>query len=325
MDVMLVLVAILTMGTAVWLWRLSKPETVEEYLVTSLAPRPRVEMRFLEPRDATAEPVRVLVAAAILAGIAVGVALGIAYSIYLVINLIVKGYTWPAFLLILVLMLLLYFVLRLIARGLVFREIPIMRQEMHESIRTIKEEIYEEIYKRAPSMGIPKPIDYFARSVRLPEKVYEGDSYEISISLRPNFWVPSTGGELLHIQDDKSDKSIVVQFSKDSSLEQFLEIELLAAGLVIDGEKKQRQFLTSQTLSYHWNCYFPNSGSHTLSLVLRLASQSDTIELGAVQHSVKVFRLDHLTKRQVWLLASLAGIVSGGFAIAETLHQLGVW
>jgi len=159
----------------------------------------------------------------------------------------------------------------------------------------------------------------------LPRKVYEGDSQTISINLKPTFWIPQTSGESLRIQDTKSGKSVAVQIPQNGSLQQFLEIELLAAGLTVAGEKKQQQRLAFQTLSYHWNCYFQNSGNHTVSLVLRLVSVSATIEIGAIQHSIKVVKLDHLTQRQVWLVASLAGIVSGGFAIAEVLHQLGVW
>nr|QNO50568.1 hypothetical protein HGEBJNHG_00043 [Methanosarcinales archaeon ANME-2c ERB4] len=183
-----------------------------------------------------------------------------------------------------------------------------------------------EIIAYAPIESVGK-IEYikYAGEAVLPKKVYAGDSHSISINLNPAFWIPPTGTEPLRIQDTRSGKSIVVQILRDSSLEQFLEIELLAAGLTVDGEKKQRQPLTSQPLPYCWNCHFPNSGDHRLSLILRLVSSSGTIELGVIPHSIKVVKLDHLTQRQVWIMASLAGIVSGGLAIAEVLHQLGVW
>jgi hypothetical protein len=232
----------------------------------------------------------------------VGLVLGVVGGIYL----FSKGYIWAVLILALLLLPLLHL--------LFLRRLP---------ARPAKE---EEIIAYAPLESVGK-IEYikYAGEAVLPRKVYAGDSHSISINLNPAFWIPPTGTEPLRIQDTRSGKSIVVQILRDGSLEQFLEIELLAAGLTVDGGKKQRQPLTSQPLPYCWNCYFPNSGNHRLSLILRLVSSSGTIELGVIPHSIKVVKLDHLTQRQVWIMASLAGIVSGGLAIAEVLHQLGVW
>jgi hypothetical protein len=165
----------------------------------------------------------------------------------------------------------------------------------------------------------------FAGEVTLPKRVYECDSQNISVDLRQAFSTSATHAEALYIQDTKSGKSVVLQFLQNNSVKEFLEIELLAAGLTVDGEKRQRQSLALQTLSYRWNGYFPNSGNHTLALMLRVVCPSGAIELGAIEHTIKVAKLDHLTKRQIWILASLAGIVSGGLAIAEALDKLGVW
>ncbi len=165
----------------------------------------------------------------------------------------------------------------------------------------------------------------FEGEATLPRQVYVGDSHSISVVLRPAPRAPEIGHKQLRIRDTKRGKSIVIDIPRDIDTEQFLEIELLAAGLEVAGEAKQRQPLTSPTLSYWWNCYFPNSGRHGLTLVLRLVSASDATELGAVHHNINVAKLDGLTQRQVWLMASLAGILSGGLAIAEALRQLGVW
>ena len=153
----------------------------------------------------------------------------------------------------------------------------------------------------------------------LPKKVYVGNSHSITLNLKPTF---STlySEESFRIQDSESGKFIVLQIQRDSNLETFLEIQLLAAGLVVDGDKMQRQGLTLSPLAYNWNCYFPNSGDHVLSLIIRVGSQSNAIELGTIQHSVKVAQLDHLTQRQV----QMAGIITGGLAIAISLQQLGV-
>lgn len=296
-----ILATILLVGVAVWLWRLSKAQMINLSLETLLVPRPEVTVSPIPKPSVISVLYRAVIdwLSTILPFVVlVGLVSGVLGSIYLLI----KGYIWA--ILILSMLLLLLFITKMLKCG-----------EMC----------------RAPSTGsFPLDYDYirrveYAGEAALPMKVYVGDSHSISINLESTSGILQTGAEQLRIQDTKSGKLVAVQILRDSSLQQFLEIELLAAGLEVSGEKKQRQTLTSQTLSYRWNCYFPNSGNHTLSLILRLVSPSDTIELGAMQHSIKVVKLDHLTQRQVWLIASLAGIVSGGLVIAELLHQLGVW
>ncbi len=159
----------------------------------------------------------------------------------------------------------------------------------------------------------------YSGEAMLPKKVYVGDSNSISINLKRTSST-SSDEKSLNTQDSRSGKLIELQIQRDSGLEQFLEVQLLAAGLVIDGEKIQRKSLNLPTLSYNWNCYFPNSGDHLISLIIRVVSQSDTIELGSIQHSIKVAQLDHLTQRQT----QLAGIISGVLGIPVLLQQLDV-
>lgn len=315
MDFILILATILLVGVTVWLWRLSKAQTIDISLETSLAPRQEVTVSPIPKPSAISMWYRTAVdwLSTILPFVVlVGFVLGVVGGIYPLI----KGYIWTVLILALLLLPLLYllFLRRLLAPA------PESAKKAEES------EKEEEMIAYGPieSGGKIEYIKYVGEAV-LPRKVYAGDSHSISINLNPAFWIPPTGTEPLRIQDTRSGKSIVVQILRDSSLEQFLEIELLAAGLTVDGEKKQRQPLTSQPLPYCWNCYFPNSGDHRLSLIIRLVSSSGTIELGVIPHNIKVVKLDHLTQRQVWLMASLAGIVSGGLAIAEILHQLGIW
>ena len=185
-----------------------------------------------------------------------------------------------------------------------------------------KEDVEGMLNDSISSLSSCKKIIEYAGEAILPKKVYLNDSHSISINLKPIIPRFSTlrSEEPLRIQDSKSGKSIILQIQRDSSLEQFLEIQLLAAGLIVDGEKIQRQSLTLPTLSYCWNCYSPNSGDHEISLIIRVVSQPVTIELGAIQHSIKVAQLDHLTQRQVqW-----AGIITGWIGIAVLLQQLGV-
>jgi len=319
-----IIATILLVSVAVWLWRLSKAQMTDLSLETLLVPRQEVTASPIPKPSVISELYGAVIdwLSTILPFVVlVGLVAGVVGSIYLLI----KGYIWAVLILALLLL-------------------PLLL------LRTIrcKDRMYKEAKSRAPQpmhmpdydlledsdfleeFDLPEPCEPYRRveyvgEAALPMKVYVGDSHSISINLEPIFGILQTGAEPLHIQDTKSGKSVAVQILRDGSLQQFLEIELLAAGLEVGGEKKQRQTLTSQTLSYRWNCYFPNSGNHTLSLILRLVSPSGTIELGAIQHSIKVVKLDHLTQRQVWLIASLAGIVSGGLAIAEVLHQLGAW
>lgn len=291
-----IIATILLVGVAVWLWRLSKAQMIDLSLETLLVPRQEVTTSPIPKPSVISVLYRAVIdwLSTILPFVVlVGLVSGVVGSIYLLI----KGHIWAVLILLLV--------------PLLLRRT--MRLECKDRIFDLREPC--EPYRRVEYVG----------EAALPMKVYVGDSHSISINLKPIFGILQTGAEPLRIQDTKSGKSVAVQILRDDSLQQFLEIELLAAGLEVGGEKKQRQTLISQTLSYRWNCYFPNSGNHTLSLILRLVSPSGTIELGAIQHSIKVVKLDHLTQRQVWLIASLAGIVSGGLAIAEVLHQLGAW
>ena len=166
----------------------------------------------------------------------------------------------------------------------------------------------------------------FYGQATLPKRIYEGDSHNINIDLKHGLWKPAgVASKSLQIKDTELGKSIALQLPQDNTFNEFLEIELIAAGLTIDGEKKQRQPLTSQTLSYGWNCYFPNSGNHAFALEISLIRASDKIKLGAIEHTIKVVKLDDLTKRQVWVLALIAGAISGGLAIAEALRRLNMW
>jgi hypothetical protein len=69
-----------------------------------------------------------------------------------------------------------------------------------------------------------------------------------------------------------------------------LEVQLLAAALVIGGDEKQQQLLSSDLLVYRWNCYPPNSGRQLVTLTIRLVEESSYTELKAIQNPVRVVR-----------------------------------
>jgi len=153
-------------------------------------------------------------------------------------------------------------------------------------------------------------VDYDGE-VKLPKKVYTGDSQNISVNLIRVRIIQSAIKEAFSIQDKVSGKVVTLQIWQDTAHEKFLEVELQAAALTVDGERKQRHLLDMKNgdkLSYFWNCYFPNSGKHATALIFRVICSEEVIELGAILNTIKVVQLDHLTQRQVWIIASIAAI-----------------
>jgi len=164
----------------------------------------------------------------------------------------------------------------------------------------------------------------FHGNALIPQKVYESDSKNIKIDLHPTDDVKQPEQSPLQFRVSDDGLSLTLNIPAKINSEAQLEFELIGAGFEIGGEKKQRQSLAGQHLHYQWSCYFPNSGSHAFIIVARLINTRETTELGRLERTITVAQLDHLTKRQVLILATLAGVVSGGLAIFEVLHNLGV-
>ena len=103
----------------------------------------------------------------------------------------------------------------------------------------------------------------------------------------------------------------------------FFEVELLAAGLTVDGEKKQQQLLTDQSQVYHWNCHFSKSGNYTLSFIFRVLGPFGNKEVNSLHHNVKVVKIDHLTVVQMRLVVCIASAVAFLLSIVKALYQFG--
>lgn len=169
----------------------------------------------------------------------------------------------------------------------------------------------------------PRIVKYHGLA-QIPLKVYQGDSYNITLTLRPSIRNPVRNETPIKIyrQNDKVNITLTVS----SKEKEYLEIEMMAAGFSVDGEKKQRQLLAINTLRYQWNCFFEKSGLHSFAFIFRVvASSGDTLQIGRVEQTIKVAQIDHLTQRQVWILASSAGVLSGVLTLAEILRNLGIW
>ena len=356
MNFLLILATFLLISIAGWLWHLSNAQKTYMSLEASLAPVQNVtSMPLLKPsafniwyKMALAflmhklylfqktlkkwyQKVIALITNIFPLVVMLGLIFGLAGSIYL-ISLIIKKSIWISSIILGIVILALVLALSV---ALVKKRWYTKKIEIHEITQKISEKerkiVIHDIFKigeQTSARDITQEVTIYRKIIEytgeaiLPKKVYLNDSHNISINLKPiSETFPTLHSEKpLSIQDIKSGKSIILQIQRDSTLEQFLEIQLLAAGLIVDGDKIQRQSLTLPTLSYNWNCYSPNSGDHVINLIIRVVSQPYTIELGTIQHSIKVAQLDHLTQRQVqW-----TGIITGGLGISVLLQQLGV-
>lgn len=162
-------------------------------------------------------------------------------------------------------------------------------------------------------------IKFFGQA-RLPERVMLNESHSISIFLKSDlseFYIKDKKigyiseheniveypSNRKYIKEYKNKEVLVndfVLYTPANDVFQFIEIELQAAGLSVDGTKTQCQRLTSTNLSYYWNCHFPNSGNHEINFIIRCKKNEDfSINLGRISHEVKVLQLDHLTGNQV--------------------------
>lgn len=170
----------------------------------------------------------------------------------------------------------------------------------------------------------PRPLTYRGNAT-LPKRVYVGDSKNVTV----NFNLAFSPTSLRHYASTSADteiaRELLVHVGLPRDEDDSIEIEFLAAGVQVQGDLKQKQRLTSSSLNYQWNCYFPNSGNHNVALILRVLRSSREVQLGRIEHKIKVVRIDHLTQRQVWIFATAAAVVSGILALAEGLRRLGVW
>lgn len=173
----------------------------------------------------------------------------------------------------------------------------------------------------------PVHMKKYIGEINLPTRVYIGNSRDLYLKLvNTGDWLvvkrQSTNYNNFAALDHRDGKVVAISIATDEQVQEYLEIELYAAWMTVDGDKKQRQLLQSNKLQYRWNCHFANSGEHVLNLVVRHFTASDVDEIGAIKHAIKVAKLYGLTERQVWIIGVVAGIISGIFAILGVLSQL---
>lgn len=175
-----------------------------------------------------------------------------------------------------------------------------------------------------PSEIQQRAVKYYGLA-NIPLKVYQGDSYNITLNLHPSIRAAINSEGKIRANRQGDDK-LNITLSVSGTAKQHLEVEMVAAGFTVAGELKQKQSLLSDTLNYQWNCFFEKSGTHSFALVFRVVENPDFIShVGRIEQTIKVAQVDHLTQRQVWVLATIAGVLSGVLTLAEILKNLGVW
>ncbi|NYT02617.1 MAG: hypothetical protein GKC10_07675 [Methanosarcinales archaeon] len=184
----------------------------------------------------------------------------------------------------------------------------------------------------------------FLGELRIPATVYQGDQFTVALDLQgPEF--RKIGGQ------ERGARSLVVPLYSSKKLEQvyrllaklqskegfseedipaeqdganrFLEAELSAEGLEMQGENVQRELFMpdlekarTSYLSYRWRCRFPAAGNHSVKVVLRLLADGESPRLGEVNHQVSTTRLGKLEKGQVLGLSILLCLAALGLALA---------
>lgn len=160
---------------------------------------------------------------------------------------------------------------------------------------------------------------------KIPVKVYENRGEHISIVLNKTSENESRSLQSFKYENNKEGKSITAQIEDDGIDSNKLKIEVQAACIEVKGESTQFQPLSSSTLSYHWNFGFPTSGNYTINFIFSNITPSGTTEIGTMEHGIKVVRLDHLTARQILILATLATALSGMVTFAVAMNKLGIF
>jgi len=107
-----------------------------------------------------------------------------------------------------------------------------------------------------------------------------------------------------------------------------LEVELQAAGITVDGEKRLRLCPDSPLPIGIWNCYFPNTGHNTVNVILREV-KSPRNASGSTSDTAREVIFVHKTDVKVYglfagsSLAFLTLVISGFAAIATFIGDWG--
>jgi len=160
----------------------------------------------------------------------------------------------------------------------------------------------------------------------LPQRAYEGTSKLISVSLNPGLWSTMLGAaRLLEISEDGNTrfKAIIPEASVSSPA---FEVELLAADLTIEGDKKQRKPIGNEKIYFNWGCGFPKQGEYEVGLIVRLINGKTVTDLGKpIKQPVKVIKRFGLPKQMVIVVVGIFTFAGTLIGIIDTGQKLHWW
>ncbi|MGZ4940471.1 MAG: hypothetical protein ACXVIF_07050 [Halobacteriota archaeon] len=104
----------------------------------------------------------------------------------------------------------------------------------------------------------------------LPKRVRTGHSYHIALDLTPSKGFMNRAS---HVEDHHASR-------------EYLETELQAPGLTVDGEKLSRVHETSPLPVTMWTCHFSESGIQTINLLIRVIKPDNSRHLVFRQHHI---------------------------------------
>jgi hypothetical protein len=163
-------------------------------------------------------------------------------------------------------------------------------------------------------------------SINLPTRAYVGDTYIVNLELLPEFiggYTPTPKMEIKH--DESGTVSITLGWE---SMDRWLHIRLIGVGIKITPLDSETQNLFQGVCSYSWGCSFVSSGLHTIALRCTLSSSYNSGSLSCskagLNHSIKVVQFDHLTSRQIKVIAGFTAAISTLLSIILGLNGLGV-
>jgi hypothetical protein len=170
-----------------------------------------------------------------------------------------------------------------------------------------------------------KKKETMANSLEIPTKMYEGDSDIIVLRLAEWGVFTSNGkAKTLFFIDAYSKRQPLGMEIPSVFFPKFLEVELLAPGFDVEGEKRQKNEIFMEPMTYQWGICPSRPGNYEIGLVFRFEETSGRVgELGVITHKMNVVKIFGLNGRQIGGLVSVSQIVTWILAIILALNTLG--
>jgi hypothetical protein len=163
-------------------------------------------------------------------------------------------------------------------------------------------------------------------SLTIPTKIYEGDSNIVLLRLATHdALVPNGMPKAMFFIDKQGVKQPCKIEIPSGFIPKSIEIELLAVGFDVEGERRQKHEIFYAPMIYQWNISPTRSGNLEIGLVFRAEDASGRIgELGVITHKINVVKILGLTGQQIGTLTNIFGAVGGVLGVVVTLNQLGI-